>query len=318
MGANGSTWIEHFGEIETPDDGPPLARGLVNPAGPGLDFGELPRLLPAQFRFPLPAGPRGDVHRHLSPGVLRPHLFRPGRAVHRTDPGERIRPPPLRWSAPGFGPGSSRRVAATHAPQQRGDGPTYLRRLAGGPELSPAVGDDSDLCDRRRRPRPPPTLRTAPPVDAPVLCLDLFGGDPPPDLGDGGAGRGAEPRGGLRRRGVEQLARPVGGLRDRRAVARNPAGVVVTVTQLKRPAARTAGALLSGRVRRRVALQRPHGALEFRGNAFAFLVDRHALRGESLPVFQQALELHHHFFDLGERDPGLDVGLEKLRQLLPL
>src|SRR5262249_37035208 len=41
--------------------------------------------------------------------------------------------------------------------------------------------------------------------------------DPSFDLGDGGAGRGAEPRAGVHLCGLEQLAVPPGGLRDRGA-----------------------------------------------------------------------------------------------------
>ena len=51
------------------------------------------------------------------------------------------------------------------------------------------------------------------------LCLDLFGGGPSSDLGDGGAGRGAESRARVHLRGLEQLAVPAGGLRDRGALA---------------------------------------------------------------------------------------------------
>ncbi len=48
-------------------------------------------------------------------------------------------------------------------------------------------------------------------------------GGPSSDLGDGGADRGAESRGRVHLRGLEQLAVPPGGLRDRGALARTSA-----------------------------------------------------------------------------------------------
>ena len=68
--------------------------------------------------------------------------------------------------APLVGSGSSRRFAGVRAAEQRGDVPARLWRLAGGAELSLAVGGDRELCDRRRRSRAPPPLRPAPSLDA--------------------------------------------------------------------------------------------------------------------------------------------------------
>src|SRR5437879_2399383 len=70
-------------ESENSNDDSWLARGLVDSASVGGDFGELSRLFSAQFRLALPAGPRGDFYRRLPPGVLHSHLFRSARAVQR-------------------------------------------------------------------------------------------------------------------------------------------------------------------------------------------------------------------------------------------
>src|SRR6185437_12519684 len=215
---NGSIWIEHHDEVPNSNDDSALARGRVDSAGAGRDFGELSRLLPAQFRFALPTRPRGDVHRRLPGGVLRPHCFRSARAVQRVDPAERNRSPSSRRLARLVGSGSGRRSAVIRTSEQRGDVPARLRRLAGGAKFFFAIGGGRELCDRRCRLRAPPPLRPAPSLDDSLLCLDLFGGNPSSDLGDGGTGRGAESRGRVYLRGLEQLAVPAGGLRDRGAL----------------------------------------------------------------------------------------------------
>src|SRR5262245_35204605 len=197
-----STWIEDRDAIPDSHDGPSLARGRVDPAGVGRDPGELPQLLPARLRFALPPGPRGDVHRRLPGGVLRAYLFRPGRAAQRLDPAQRRRSPSSPRIAPPVGLGSNDCVAVARAPKRCGDVAALLRRLAGGAELSLAVGGDGSLCDHRRRSRVWPSLRPAPPLDVPLLCPDLFGSGPSSDLGGGGADRGAESRRGVHLRGV--------------------------------------------------------------------------------------------------------------------
>src|SRR6266852_3622653 len=117
------------------------------------------------------------------------------------------------------GSGSGCRPVVIRAPERRGDVPTSLRRFASGAGLSPAIGSDRKLCNRRRCSCAPSPLRPASSLDAPLLCLDLFGGGPSSDLRNGGTGRSAQSRARLHLRGLEQLAAPPGGLRDRGALA---------------------------------------------------------------------------------------------------
>lgn len=55
-------------------------------------------------------------------------------------------------------------------------------------------------------------------MDAPLLCLNLFGGSPSSHLRYGGTGRRPKSRIGVHRRGLEQLVTATRGLRDRRAL----------------------------------------------------------------------------------------------------
>ena len=120
--------------------------------------------------------------------------------------------------APPFRLGSSRCFVGVRAAEQRSDVPARFWRLACGAEFSLAVGRDRELRHRRRRARAPPPLRPAPSLDATLLCIDLFGGIPASDFGNGRAGRGAQPRARLHLRCLEQLAVPPGSLRTRRAL----------------------------------------------------------------------------------------------------
>src|SRR5438045_1441789 len=63
---NRSTWVtEYLSENENPDLDSSLARGIVDSARAGHDFGKLSGLLSTQLRFALPARSRSDVFRRL-------------------------------------------------------------------------------------------------------------------------------------------------------------------------------------------------------------------------------------------------------------
>ncbi len=77
------------------------------------------------------------------------------------------------------------------------------------------------------------------------------------------------------------------------------------------------GAALLDRVRGRIALECPQSPLNVRGDAGAFLVDRHALREQHLAVLEQVFQLVRHLVQLRERNSRLNVILDKLLQHLP-
>src|SRR5438128_3186269 len=61
-----------------------------------------------------------------------------------------------------------------------------------------------------------------------------------------------------------------------------------------------------------IALQSPQGPLNIGNDTFAFLPDRHTVRGKNLQVFSQAFEFFQHFIDLSKRDMTSNRVLEEL------
>ena len=74
---------------------------------------------------------------------------------------------------------------------------------------------------------------------------------------------------------------------------------------------------LSLAIKRSIAPQCPQGSLDLGTHYFAFLKNRHAVRGENLSVFEQVIELIRNLVHLWKWDTIANLVLKKLVELLP-
>src|SRR5262245_61278210 len=66
-----------------------------------------------------------------------------------------------------------------------------------------------------------------------------------------------------------------------------------------------------------IALQCPQGPLNLCGDLLTFLLDRHALCGQNLPVFSELFKLFSHVVHLSIRERRSNATLEQLLELFP-